>query len=388
MKEGPRIEKAKWLNGADSPVMFMVDDFTNVWIDLNGNGRVDPGEDWGHALDGPGSAFRYLTEEVLRSCPAVKTTFFTPMARVPVIREHGYRAHFGPINENEETARFFASVHRDERFEIAYHGLSHGVSGARTEDFVHEWVAYGSLEEAMETVGRGKEIYFEVFGEYPRGGKYCGYGYNSFSDESIDKSGFLWWCRKWDRGQAGVDDTERFDVKYFGENRVIDIPSTVYGAMFNLQGRNKLGRAFKRPVVLRRGREEIDRLLEGKLVISIQEHLSPARTDGRRQTPNTLDDRESLKFLFDYLGSKNVWFCTGTELAEYVYSRDNTVIEEKGRTFLLDARFERDLKSRLITLVIKDERVQQIRAPDGGTIPGRQGLFTFPAVSGRYDLLE
>jgi hypothetical protein len=351
--------------------MFMVDDFTNVWIDLNGNGRVDPGEDWGHAMDDPGSAFRFLTEEVLKDLPSVKVTFFTPVARVPVIKDHGYDAHFAPINESERTADFFRSVHRDERFEVAYHGLTHGINGAKTEDFIHEWVAFGSLEEALQTIEKGKQIYFDVFGEYPSGGKYCGYEYNEFSDESIDRSGFLWWCRKWDRGQAETH----------------DITSTVYGALFNVHGRNSIARALKRAGVLKRGKDEIDRLLDDKLVISIQEHLSPARTDGRRQTPNTFDDKEGLKALFEYLNSKNVWYCTGTELAEYVYCRENIRISEEETSFSFDFASSKHIAAKHITLVIKDEKVQQIRTPSGDVVRGERGVFNLPIVPGRYELL-
>lgn len=32
---------------AQSPVMFMIDDFANVWVDKNENNKLDKGEDWG-----------------------------------------------------------------------------------------------------------------------------------------------------------------------------------------------------------------------------------------------------------------------------------------------------------------------------------------------------
>jgi hypothetical protein len=414
MEKSKRIEKAKWLGNADSPVMLMVDDFTNVWIDLNNNGKVDPYEDWGHAMDSPNSSFAFLNERILKDFPLVKATFFTPVARVPTTRDYQYKAHFGPINENEKIANFFRSVHRNNRFEIAYHGLTHGVPGERSEDFVQEWVAYKSLEEALEAIERGKRIYFGVFGEYPSGGKYCGYEYNAFSDESIDKSGFLWWCRRWDRGQAEGDTAKvdagnisRFDIKYFGENKVIDIPSTIYGAMFNPLDASSITAAFGKRTTLRKGAAELDYLLRNKLVISIQEHISPARTDGKRQTPNIFDDVESLRLIFEHLDPKNVWYCTGTELAEYVYCRDNTTVEQDGDSLRFDLRFGRNIRRKLMTLIVNDDHVTQIRTPSGEIVRSNQEVgnvgassrgtddskarnqrvFDVPIMMGKYDLL-
>ncbi len=387
MESSSRIRPAKWLHNADSPVMLMVDDFTNVWVDTNGNGRVEPEEDWGYALDSPVSAFKFLTDEILADFPAARLTFFSPMARVPTTRTSNFAAHFGPINESERTAAFFKAVHRDPRFEIAYHGLTHGVPGDRTEDFVQEWVAYKSLDEALETIAKGKKIYFEVFGEEPAGGKYCGYAQNSFSDESIDRSGFLWWCRRWDRGETRPGDVERFDVRYFGERGVLDIPSTVFGAMFN-RPRGLVARTLGRKAALKRGFDELEHLLSHRLVISVQEHISPARSDGRRQTPNIFDDRESLRMIYDYLAGKNVWHCTGTELAEYVHCRDNVALEENERGFVLRSTLRRDLSARLISIVVDGGGVREMVTPSGERVTGRNGTFTAPVADGQYTLVR
>jgi len=40
--------------------------------------------------------------------------------------------------------------------------------------------------------------------------------------------------------------------------------------------------------------------------------------NGKRQSPNIFDDKESLKAIFKYLKKKNVWYCTGSELAEWI----------------------------------------------------------------------
>lgn len=349
-----KVTICKWPNNADSPVMFMVDDLANVWIDLNSNGKVDLAEDWGYAMDSPNSSFRFLTDNILRDFPEVKTTFFVPVNRVPIIKDHKYNAHFGPINENEKIADFFRTIHSNNKCEVAYHGLTHGVSGKRTEDFIHEWVSFKSIEEALAQIDKGKKIYCEVFGENPKGGKYPGYGKNAFSDESIDRSGFLWWCREWNRGQIGVPDEERFSIKHFGTNDVIDIPSTIYGGMFNLVRGSFYSKTIKRLLLFKKWEKQIDDLLKRGQVISIQEHIALARTDGRRQSPNIFDDEESLIHIFSYLKKKNVWYATGTEIAEYygVYNKAS-IDNVEGNSFLVDYRGS-NIKNPRLSLIISN----------------------------------
>ena len=58
-------------------------------------------------------------------------------------------------------------------------------------------------------------------------------------------------------------------------------------------------------------------MLKVKQIISIQEHISPARTDGKRQILNIFDDEKSLIKIFgSYLKNENVWFATCTEIAK------------------------------------------------------------------------
>lgn len=41
----------KWYKNAISPVIFMIDDLANVWVDSNNNDSLDIGEDWGFLKD-------------------------------------------------------------------------------------------------------------------------------------------------------------------------------------------------------------------------------------------------------------------------------------------------------------------------------------------------
>ena len=49
----------KWKNNADSPVMFMIDDFCNSWVDSNRNGEMDLGEDFGAGMYNENSSIKY-----------------------------------------------------------------------------------------------------------------------------------------------------------------------------------------------------------------------------------------------------------------------------------------------------------------------------------------
>jgi hypothetical protein len=395
----------KWKNDADSPVLFMVDDLTNVWIDTNGNGRIDLGEDWGYAREGPNSSFRYLNEQLLNLFPEVKTTFFTPVCtRAGLIENSPIKRIALPINYNQETIDFFSAVHREPKFEIAYHGTTHGKAGESAQRFQQEWEIFHSVPEAEETISYGKEIYKEVFGEDPRGGKYCGYVSNQYSDESIDRTGFLWWCRYWNRGlfsnkncRIGGTDLNpltAFDIKFFGLQNVVDIPSTLSGDFFtsllNLQpgSLKNMAKKLMRRVLIRNKFQEIAFLLKNKLVISIQEHIAPARDDGIRQQPNIYDDTASLKMIFDYLHTQNVWYCTGTELAEYVLLRNNLqLITTDPHKFVLVNKESKDLSTGEITVKITGFASKYIVAPDSRKFGIKKCTANIPVQNGEYQIL-
>jgi len=159
------ISICKWYNNALAPVLLLIDDFANVWVDTNGNGIVDLEEDWGYAKNGENSSFRFLNEVILKDFHDVKTTFFVPIGiRVGMIQEPKIKSISKMINCDEETKAFFKSVNEHEKFEIAYHGTTHGRVGKTRNDFRQEWKLFKSVNEAVETINRGKEIYKDVFG--------------------------------------------------------------------------------------------------------------------------------------------------------------------------------------------------------------------------------
>jgi len=327
--------KNKWKDGADSPVLFFIDDLCNKWIDLNGDGRIQPEEDWGYAGYDKNGAMHYLENEILSANPEVKTTFFVPVGeRVNIQRKTKYEFYSEAINFSSKSRDFYKRIHNNPKYELAYHGLTHGTPGNTAKDFMQEWESYRNISEAIDIIKKGGKIFKETVGIYPNGGKYCGYKSNHFSDDSIDKSDFKWWCRFYNKGLednnsniSGNDNNPltAYDIKLFGENNVVDIPTTIPGSLATIGHtnsfiKNSLKKILKR-YILKKKLKEIDFLLKNKLVISIQEHISPSRVDGKRQGPNIFDDKESLVTILKYLKNKNVWYCTGTELANWVKNR-------------------------------------------------------------------
>ncbi len=301
------IEKAKWFNNADSPVMLMIDDLANAWYCTNGTKTWDHGGDWGGGLDRSGSVISFLREKLLKDFPEVRVTFFAVAGRISQYTHHQPFTYAEALDANEEAKAFFKKMCDDDRFEIAYHGFDHGTPGTNTEGFVQEWRGFGSVDDACEQISRGKEIFKEVLGEYPKGGKYGGWQYNDLADESIDRSSFSWWCRDWmPRDTLGRVCDGYYEPQFFGHNFVVALPSTIHGFYWS--------------------KHQIDKLIEKKQIISIEEHIAPLRPDGRIQTPNVIDDIHELTALFRYLRGKKVWHATGTDIANYFVAFTRSVI--------------------------------------------------------------
>lgn len=322
----------KWPNDALAPVLFFVDDLCNKWVDLHGDGRLTAENDWGHGGLDENGAYRFLEREILEVNPEVKVTFFVPVGeRAPVIRNSPIKSYSYPMNYDDKSKAFFSYIHNETRHELAYHGVTHGVPGNTAQEFVQEWITYKNLDEAIETIKKGREIFKDTVGEYPKGGKYCGYQSNDFSDQSIARTGFDWWCRYVDflktetaldmRYGPALERSTAFNVRYFYES-ILDIPTTLNGALLSGIIHPKTVKQRIKTVLknrcIKKALDRVDHLLEEAYIISVQEHISPSRDDGKRQQPNIYDDQSSLRCIFNHLKNKNVWYCTAGELCEWV----------------------------------------------------------------------
>ena len=322
---------ARWPRDAQAAVALMVDDLTDGWIDHDRSGRPTGANDWGHALDGPGSSFAFFRDGLLREHPEIRTTFFVPVDRVEDVRPAHHPAHFRRIDERPELVDFLRRVHADARFECAYHGLEHGRPGRAAPDYVPEFATYETVDAAMAGLEAGRAVWRGVFGEDPAGGKYPAYTSGPHGDAAIDAAGFLWWCRRFD-GAAPTEDPLALSPRFFGERGVLDLPSTVHGGLLTqprpqtLSMRSVAARAVLGVRARLRLRTLLTSLLARRGVITVQEHITWTRPDDTRQTPNLRDDVPTLRAIFSALRGHDVWHATCGDIARYVEARERTLL--------------------------------------------------------------
>ncbi|CAN2048993.1 DUF2334 domain-containing protein [Candidatus Magnetomoraceae bacterium gMMP-1] len=350
------IEKAKWYNFHAAPVVLMIDDLTNTWFHYHNNEKLNIGEDWGQKCGDENSAMSFLKHNFLLKWPYVKITLFAVMGKMSSFSNDFNFTNARCFDEDENVMKFYNDLVSDNNIEIAYHGYNHGFVNSEGK-FVQEWKAFKDIATAIAQTHKGINIYRKVFGHKPYGGKYGGYAANQFSDTVIDRSGFMWWCRKWTPRLIGQDYNKNYyEPKYFGKNMLIDIPSTVHGRKWT--------------------KKQIDTLIKEKQIISIQEHIAYYRphTD-YIQKPNIIEDIYSLNLLFEYLQKKNIWYATITEIAKYYDTLSKTTffnINNHGFEILYTGKFDHPVLTLRINcrcISTKEKSKLSIIMPDGSLLP-------------------
>ena len=338
-----KIQIAKWKDSAVSPVIFMVDDIANISIKAIQSTTLQIGEDWGQYARDKNSMWDFLSQNLLDKFPKIKTTFFLVTdKRAPMALGEEY-SYNKSIVEDKKFIEFLNYLHNNERVELAYHGTTHGEAGVKHEDFLQEWETFNSLEEGVEQIERGKELFKQAVGSYPTGGKYCGYKEGKFGSESISKSSFKWWAYHWDGiiWDKNVNDTKySYDLAF--NQGVVDIPTTVDASTLSLKNYKRFfsKKYLKSLYLYLKEQKTIERhiksLYQNRQVISIQEHSSPYRTDGKIQYPNIVSDIDNLNLIFTLLSKKDVWYATCDEVANYFITRANLKISiEENNAFKL-----------------------------------------------------
>lgn len=374
------VTKERWLGGAHSPVVLMIDDLTNAWHNSRGGTSWEPGGDWGAGLDAPGGAVDFLEKELLAEFPEARTTFFVVGSAISPYTSHQPFSYAAPLDADEKSIRFFTKLSNDPRYELAYHGFNHGTPGASSDTFLQEWRGFPSQSAAEEQTRRGLEIFRRAIGRAPQGGKYGGWAYNEFSEGAINNCGFMWWCRDWTpRDVTGSVDDAYYEPQFFGEKLVVSLPSAVHGQFWDTR--------------------QVDILLARRQMIGIEEHISGVRPDGLVQTPNIVDDIHELRALYRYLRGKNVWHANCSDIAAYVIAREGTLIHDvtaDGFSVRYSGRAERPV----LTLRIDGSAICDpgrphvaIEDPQGQPLPQQAyrfdartyaHLITFPVANGRY----
>ena len=331
------LQIAKWKDNVTAPVVFMVDDIANVSVKNSKSESLQIGEDWGQYGRDKNSMWDFLSKNLLDKFPHIKTTFFLVTdKRAPMALGEEY-SYTQKIDRDEKFIEFLRYLEAQPNIELAYHGTTHGEASIKHEDFLQEWETFTSLDMAVSEINRGEELFKKVLGRYANGGKYCGYEAGKFGDDSIAKAGFKWWCYHWDGviWDRGVKDSKySYDLEL--NQGVVDIPSTVDASTLSLKivkkffTRKYLKSLYLYIIKRKTVEKHIDSLYNRGEVISIQEHSSPYRTDGRIQYPNIVSDIDNLNYIFSFLAKKEVWYATCNELAEYYLARLNVTVKMIG----------------------------------------------------------
>lgn len=348
---------AKWKDNAVSPVIFMVDDIANVSVKNSKREKLEIGEDWGQYGRDNNSMWDFLSKNLLEKFPHIQTTLFLVTdKRVPMALGETYNYN-EPMDRNKKFINFLQYLSSQPNVELAYHGTTHGKASIKHKDFLQEWETFKTLDMATSEINRGKELFKKVLSAYPTGGKYCGYEAGKFGDDSISKTGFKWWCYHWDGviWDRGIKNSKyNYDLEI--NQGVVDIPSTVDASTLSLKIVKKFfTRKYLKSLYLylKKGKtieRHIASLYNNGEVISIQEHTSPYRTDGRIQYPNIVSDIDNLNYIFSFLNKKEIWYTTCNALADYYLTRLNVTIQiKKNNTFQLSTK--RNVAKELLTLV-------------------------------------
>lgn len=323
------VTKCKWKYGAKAPVMFMIDDLCNKYMTDKRDGNY-LSSDWGGKGLKKNSFWDFLSKNILLQFPYVKVTMFLVVGKRAPVTKTGKESYSEPMDQ-KGFIELIELLLQNSNIELAYHGLTHG-KVSNQNHFIQEWNMFNTLEEAIDTINKGKLIYRNITNEDFRGGKYCGYAFNEISDDSIYRTGFKWWCRHWE-GSYFLNKFEQHHSLELEEfNGVVDIPSTVDGSLFSLKcWRGLLSRGYIKALYYKIIKkitieEIINYLIDNQHVISIQEHTSPCREDGKIQYPNVVSDKENLIYLFKYLQNFDLWYATGSEVEKYYRVYKNSEI--------------------------------------------------------------
>ena len=333
------IEIAPWPEGKDAACIFMIDDLANICFSPPA-GDIKIGDDWGAANTLKNGVWDFLKTNIIDEFEYIKFTFFlvTGIREVQVLGEYPF---CNDCNQNQEFVSFLNFL-ESKGHEIAYHGTTHGK--IIDNKFIQEWSAFKSLNESIEVINKGKKLFSNAMKKDPVGGKYCGYEGGKYGHKSLISSGFKWWFDNWD---------ENLDKRPRGEwiDGVLYLPSNIDCSHYSWCRFDKLAQKkyytsqFK---ALKEGsfHTKIKKLIKNNGIVSLQEHTSPTRTDGKVQYPNIIDDINNIQDILNFLQSFKVWYATATDVYKYLdLTRSFTLDAVSDKKWILSTKSKQKIKS-------------------------------------------
>ncbi len=326
------IKIAKWFNNYQAPSVLMIDDLSDVYIDVY---KESYKNDWGYMCDQKGSAYHYLKNTLFLKFPYIKATFFVPYARHNVPNENSkYKIKKYALGERDEYTKFITKIVKQDGHEIAHHGSDHGEyidpkNVSTANNFKHEWELFESVDEGVKTTLEGVKRFKEICDVEVSGGKFCGYKMRENSLKIIDECNFLYWSDRINFIQ------KEYDAHFFGKNKVISFPtnfsSNEFVRLSYLSGhpkRDKIKKILKyfQPLYSFLAYHNLSNLYKNGHIISIQTHISPSTALGTVQALNIVTDMPSLIKIYNFLSKRSIWYATCHDIAKYFYVRENSKI--------------------------------------------------------------
>lgn len=346
---------AKWFNNFQAPVVLMIDDLSDSYIDVYSQSYKN---DWGYLCDKEGSSYYFLQTKLLNLFPYIKITFFVPYLRHNVINENSkFQFKKYALGERKEYTDFLKRLTK-QGHEIAHHGSNHGEYidkniVSTVNNWTHEWALFSNVETGVNTTLNGVKKFKEVCNIDVLGGKYCGYIAIENSQEIIDKCNFLYWC---ERTTFNADD---YSEESFGQNEVISFPTTIAGNSFvrlsyitgdkQKDMKKKFFKYFQ-PLYNILSYVRIYKHYLKRNIISIQEHISPSKTSGMVQSANIVSDIKSLHRIFRFLKKFSIWYANCKEIATYMYVREHSEIFLDGNKINIIFKNNKKLIDTMVTI--------------------------------------
>lgn len=352
------FEIAKWYNNYQAPSVLMIDDLSDAYIDIY---KEKHKNDWGYLCNDKDSAYMFLDNNLLVSFPKIKITFFVPYLKHNVIHNNTKYSHYKfSIGERKKFTLFLKGLVK-KGHEISHHGSNHGEyihDDPIKSDFKHEWELFKSTEDGVATTRNGIEVFKETLNINISGGKFCGYMMRGNSLEIIDKCDFLYWSDKVNYL------TKDYKENFFGENNIILFPTNYPGNSFirlSYKTGNKKRDMIKnvtrffQPFYNIISYYKLYKLYTHQDIISIQEHYSPSTTRGRDQSLNIVTDIKSLNKIYTFLGKLSIWYATCEEIAQYIYVRENSIVNINNTELVISFTNKKNLSNASITLINTEE---------------------------------